>query len=332
MIAPGRLVPNPKEQAALRYAALRILNGATTRAVARDLNNRRIFTTMGNLWRPHTLKRTLLAKYVLGIREHRYTDPATTKHISREYQATWPAILQRQTSEKLHVILNDESRFVGAKKRGRSYLLTGFVYCGECDKPLLGSGNVNHRKVYERAYACRKIGDGGEFRGCGKVRRLAEPVEELIRQAVITALDSPATVKALQERRGNTEFATLLAEYNQGGEQLRQIAGYLRRGIFDEVTYLEEKAQIEDERDRIRKSLELHSSGRVFAKIPAGKSITEAWDEAEAEEDLDWRRVLVSLVIQKIIIHRGHPGRRPWATEKGTWNFDPSKVEIVWNG
>jgi site-specific DNA recombinase len=332
VIAPGRLVPNPKEVAALRYAALRILSGATTRAVARDLNQREIFTTMGNLWRPHTLKRTLLAKYVLGIREHRYTDPATTKHISREYQATWPAILHRQTWEKLHVILNDESRFVGANKRGRSYLLTGFVYCGECDKPLLGSGNVNHRKVYERAYACRKIGDGGELRGCGKVRRLAEPVEELIRQAVVTVLDSPATAKALQEERGNAEFATLLAEYNQHKQELRRIAGYLRRGIFDEVTYLEEKAQIEDEMDGVRKNLELHSSGRVFAAIPAGKSIAEAWDEAEADEDLDWRRVLVSLVIQKIIIHRGHPGRRPWTTEKGTWNFDPSKVEIVWKG
>jgi site-specific DNA recombinase len=332
VIAPGRLVPNRREQAALRYAALRVLSGATTRAVCRDLNARQIFTTMGKLWRPHTLKRTLLAKYVLGIREHRYTDPATTQHVSREYQATWPPILQRQTWEKLQVILNDESRFVGANKRGRSYLLTGFVYCGECDTPLLGSGNSNHRKVYERAYACRKIGDGGELRGCGKVRRLADPVDELIRQAVVTALDSPATVKALQEQRGNAEFAFLLAAYNQGKQELRRIAGYLRRGIFDEVTYLEQKAQIEDEMERVRKRLELHSSGRVFAKIPAGKSIAQAWDEAEEEEDLDWRRVLVSLVIQKIIIHRGHPGTRPWATEKGTWNFDPSKVEIVWKG
>jgi site-specific DNA recombinase len=332
VIAPGRLDPNRQEAAALRYAALRILTGATTRAVARDLNERQIFTTMGNLWRPYTLKRTLLAKYVLGIREHRYTDPATTEHISREYQATWPAILQRQTWEQLQVILNDESRFAGSKKRGRSYLLTGFVYCGECDRPLLGSGNVNHRKVYERAYACRKVGDGGELRGCGKVRRLADPVEELIRLAIITALDSPETAKALREQRGNAEFATLLAEYNQLKEQLRRIAGYLRRGTFDEVTYLEEKAQIEDDMERVRKGLELHSSGRVFASIPPGESIAKAWSEAESAEDLDWRRLLVSLLIQKIIIHRGHPGTRPWSTEKGTWNFDPSKVEIVWKG
>jgi site-specific DNA recombinase len=108
VVKPGRLVPNRREAAALRYAALRILNGATTRAVARDLNDRKIFTTMENLWRAHTLKRTLLSKYVLGIREHRYTDPATTQHISREYSATWSAILQRQTWEQMHVILNDE--------------------------------------------------------------------------------------------------------------------------------------------------------------------------------------------------------------------------------
>jgi site-specific DNA recombinase len=328
VIAPGRLVPNRREQAALRYAAIRILGGATTRAVARDLNERRIFTTMGNLWRAHTLKRTLLSKYVLGIREHRYTDPVTTQAISREYQATWPPILQRQTWEQLHVILNDESRFVGSKKRGRSYLLTGFVYCAECDRPLLGSGNVNHRKVYERAYACRKVGDGGELRGCGKVRRLADPVDELIRQAIVTALDSPATVRALQEQRGNAEFATLLGEYNQHKQELRRIAGYLRRGVFDEVTYLEEKAQIEDEMERVRKRLERHSSGRVFASVPAGQTIADAWDAA----DLDWRRILISLLIQKIIIHRGHPGVRPWKTENGTWNFDPSKVEIVWKG
>jgi site-specific DNA recombinase len=41
---------------------------------------------------------------------------------------------------------------------------------------------------------------------------------------------------------------------------------------------------------------------------------------------LEWRRNLISLLVEKIVVHPGYPGRSRW---RG-FVFDPEKIEIVW--
>jgi len=213
VVEPGKLVVNEQEASAIRRTAERIIVGASVRSVAFGLNEQGLYTTMGNRWMGFNLKRTLLSKYLLGIRPYRFIDPETKQWVCQEYPATWPAILDVETHERLAVILNDEQRYVDAdKKRGRSYLLTGIIYCGVCGKPMVGTGNGKNG-VYTRAYSCRRYGMNGLEVGCGKITRQAAPVEELLRQAVLTALDSPQTLKAIEASEDDDEFRTALVVF-----------------------------------------------------------------------------------------------------------------------
>jgi hypothetical protein len=96
--------------------------------------------------------------------------------------------------------------------------------------------------------------------------------------------------------------------------------------VFDEPTYLEEKAEIEDRLERIERKLDRFQSLRTLTSLRPDETLAQAWDAG----DLDWRRNLVTAVIRQVRILPGKPGRSLWATDRGAWYFDTSKVKIDW--
>ena len=80
------------------------------------------------------------------------------------------------------------------------YLLTGgMARCGLCDAALISRPNGKK----ERCYVCAT---GVGLHGCGKIRRLADPVEALVRDALFATVDSPefaAKVKAASKGDGS---------------------------------------------------------------------------------------------------------------------------------
>src|SRR4051794_11455245 len=88
VLEPGRLVPNEREALAIREAAARITGGASVRSVALWLNDQGLLTTLGNRWTPFNLKRLLLSKTLLGIREHTTLDPQTHQPATKQYPGT----------------------------------------------------------------------------------------------------------------------------------------------------------------------------------------------------------------------------------------------------
>jgi DNA invertase Pin-like site-specific DNA recombinase len=329
VLEPGRLVPNRREVAAIRWCAIRLLHGDSLRYCAARLNGWELPTTLGKRWRPSNLKRVLTAKYLLGIRVHRQWDHAGKITSQAEYPATWPPVMQRTTWDKLHLLLNDEARFVGAaRKGGRSYLLTGIARCGypTCGQPLVGGGALNHKGTSQRAYQCRKHDDTGRKVGCGSLRRLADPVEEYVRQSILATIDRDKLAEILAAQQQDDAARQLLAAYQQEKDALKRAARAHTRGVFDEPTYLEEKAEIEDRLERIERKLDRFQSLRTLTSLRPDETLAQAWDAG----DLDWRRNLVTAVIRQVRILPGKPGRSLWATDRGAWYFDTSKVKIDW--
>jgi MFS family permease len=75
----------------------------------------------------------------------------------------------------------------------------------------------------------------------------------------------------------------------------------------------------------------------ALAAIPVGMTLRQAWDAA----DVGWRRTILSLVVVKVVLYPGLPGRRVWPADDspllerakalgGPWCFDPSKIDIQW--
>lgn len=308
----GTRVVEESEAILIKEAAAQVLDGASLRAIATDWNRRGIATSTGGRWTTVGVKRVLTAPRIAGLREHhRARKPGDPP--GKLYPATWPAIVDRDTFEELRLVLTDPKRTKNGGVNARSYLLAGMAFCGGCGAKLYARPRAD--KV--RCYVCIS---GTNFHGCGKIRRMADPVEDLVRDAVLTAVDSRAVrdaVQAVEDEDPSVRAAAVaLARAEERLGRLEE-AHYVT-GELPEATYKSLRAGLEREIDRLRVQAESRVQGRILAGLPAGYDALRArWDAA----DLVWRRELVSTVIERVIVH---PARR------GYNRFDPTKVEVVW--
>jgi hypothetical protein len=338
VVEPGRLVINEREAAIIRLAARLILAGWSLRSVVIELNETGRTRSEGRVWWPSTLRRMLSSPMIAGFRSHK----------GDLYPASWPAILDRDTWDRLQLVLKAEERFAGADKKGaRTYLLTGWVFCGNCGEPapegepvnpgapLVGYGNKDHGEVMRRRYYCLPIDNRGVQRGCGKVSRLAEPVDLVVSEAVLARLDSPRMAEVLGAATQDQDVAELVETYRGHKLKLDDLVADYASGLLNRQQLARAKEIVEAAMEATQRRLDKLASGRALAAVPAGQSIRQAWGSA----DLDWRRQLIALVVDKVILHPTRPGATLWPADDDTellelagrqWRFDPTKVEIRW--
>jgi site-specific DNA recombinase len=323
------------EAKVIRWAAAELLKGRGIRSLVAEMNRKGLKTPKGHHWRPFTLRRILCSKRIVGIRVHN----------GAEYPAAWPAILDTETWERLYLLLTSGDRMKGANhKGGRSYLLTGMIFCGRCGSrsttaTIIGYGKRDHGdSIVRRRYYCRLTDDRGVQVGCGKLSRLAEPVEALVSEAVLDVLGSPRMAEVLGSAMQSEEMAELVDRYQGHKLKLDDLIADYASGLLNREQLAQAKSIVEDAMEDLRRRMDKLTSGRVLAAIPVGQSIREWW----AGADLDLRRQLVSLVVERVVIHPGRPGAHRWPDDKREeerdlakrigrqWQFDPSKVEITW--
>jgi site-specific DNA recombinase len=200
-----RVTIKEDEAALIRDAAKRILAGESMRGICSKWEPEGIATVTGTRWTATVLKRILTAPGTAGLREHH----------GALYEGDWPGIIDRKTHERLKAILLDPARSKFNPGTARKYLLTGFAYCGLCDARLV----ARPRADGARCYVCAS---GVGFHGCGKIRSLAEPLEEFIKEAILQRISSPRLSEALKQddEANDQELLDSLREDELALEQL----------------------------------------------------------------------------------------------------------------
>lgn len=298
-----RRVVVESEAALIREAADRVLARESLRSVCVDWNARGARTTTGHEWSMVAIRRILMAPRIAGLRDH---------HGKVSAEAAWAGIIDARTHEELVAILSDPRRTLNGGVNARKYLLTGFVFCGLCGARC----HARPRADKQRCYVCAS---GPGFNGCGKIRRLSDPVEELVRDAVIEALDTQALQEALEAQSTGEGSPSLAVELQRLDERLERLkTDHHVDGLLDRDDYMRMRAELERRIDEVSAQVAEQSGARVVRALPAGEgALRAAWDDG----DLAWRRELVGLVVEKVVIH---PARR------GFNRFDPSCIEIAW--
>lgn len=289
----------------IREAAARVLSGETVRGVVADWMARGVPTVSGAPWSTSVLRRKLTAGRTAGLREH---------HGKVVAEAVWPAIISREEHEELKALLLDARRLRNGGSNARKYLLAGFAYCGACGGRLVARPKQDKR----RCYTCVS---GPDFGGCGKIRRLAEPVEELVAEALFVALDSPEFAAALRDARrpADDEGSALAAELDRYEERKARLQeDHYVEGTLAKADYLRLVAEVDARADGARRRLVERAGSRVVDGLPAGAEAVRAWWEAAG---LDRRRALVGALVERVVVHSALKGRN---------TFDPSRIEIVW--
>jgi hypothetical protein len=191
----------------------------------------------------------------------------------------------------------------------------------------------NNGETPRRSYRCYTTNIWGAKHGCGKIRRMAEPVELLVTDLVLKRYGSPkfaAAIKRAYQESGPDELSAFLDEAQGYRLRIQEVEDAYKGGRpgMDIDTMLRVKLDLEEELDKVSAKIARHSTGRILAAIPAGKNVREAWDKA----DIDQRRALIGLIVKRVVILPGRPGRQRWHHEGTgrTFVFDPKRVLIEW--
>jgi DNA invertase Pin-like site-specific DNA recombinase len=289
----------------IREAAGRLLTGASLYSIQRDWETRGIPTAKAVradgtrvAWSVTSIKTTLTRPRIAGLRQYQGEVAGL---------AAWPAILDRETWERLRIILTDPSR--RQPPPSREYPLYPLLRCGSCGRQLTAMPRKNGRN-----YGCRKYSGG-----CGHVFVAAAHIEPYVLSVVLPLADSPAILGTIEvanaDVRADMEaLALAVAEDEHARAQLAD--DHYQARIIDRATFLRQelalRARIEDNRIRLAALQPAGSLDQLTGRVAS------EWGNLTPEQ----RRQLLWSVLSGVVVS---PARRP-----GSNLFDRSRIAFGW--
>jgi site-specific DNA recombinase len=307
---------DPVEGPIVVDCARRVLAGESIASITRDLNQRGVLTSAGNPWNRTTLRRMLCSARISGRREHIPTDsyegvrPLVGEIVSTE--SDWPGIISVEESDRLRVLLTRPDRRLttgGARK----HLLSGILHCARCGCPMVGRSS---RGVLR--YVCNKNPDGGNG-ACGRTYVTAAPVDEHVRDLVLTALDSPETAARLRQREApEPDLHSQIRAYE---DELEVLAADHGNGEISRAEWKAARspvvARLEAARARLAQSTQTTALDSFVGPV---QEMARRWELG----NLSQRRAVLTAVLDKVVVHP--------AAVAGRNRFDSDRLEPVWRG
>jgi hypothetical protein len=288
------------EAVIVRECARRFLAGEPLRALTSDLNTRGIPSAGGGRWTQQSLRRMLASGRIAGLREHHGQVVAT---------AEWPAIITPEQSETIRAVLADPAR--RTSRSARRYLLHGLVRCGLCGSRMV----ARPRAGGQRRYAC--VTDNG---GCGRITVNADPLEQLVTEAILYRLDTPELAAALNNQASQApDAARFRSEVEEAQAQLAELGEAYANKQIGMPELIAARKVIEARLDTARKQLaKLTRPGALTEHVGQGDTLRECWETL----DLSRQHAIVAAILDRLTIA---PAARP-----GSNRFDENRVTPTW--
>jgi len=292
-----RVTIREPEAVLIREAASRVLAGETLYAIRKDWIERGVRSVTDKPWSVTGIKAFLTRPRTVGLRQHQGQVIG---------EASWPAILDRQTWDQVCAVLQDPSRRQPAPSR--QYPLRGILHCGECDRALTAMPRGGRR-----LYGCRK-----ESGGCGHIFISADNVESYVTGRLLPLMDSPVMRQAVTEgTEDQAAAARALVVENAADEKMLRLLedDYGDRAITRQV-FLRQSQRITS---RIEARLSQIAALRGHSALDRlGGQVAQQWGSMTSDE----QRAVFLTLITKIRVKR--------ATHHGSNRFDPTRLRFVW--
>jgi DNA invertase Pin-like site-specific DNA recombinase len=326
-LEPERMSVNEDQAKVVREVVWGVIKGQRIGTLCEQLNAAGIRTRDGKRWRQGNLHPILTKPAIAGLVRHPDKPDlvrsvwGTFVECSQHPDAAdcFGAIVSEHDWRKLQSILAKPQRARNVPTT-RSALLTGVIYCGnpECGKKLVATRDQRGKRVY----ACKK---DSHREGCGKIKRLADPIDQLVTELVIATLEDSDI--GIPVASGDDDFANLYAEKQQLEDQQAQLAiDHYRLRVIDRVPYLAANDALATDIAAIQRKLDRATAHRHVTELPVGDVAQAEWD-AHAD-DLAWRRELIGLLIERVIVKPSQSRHIPMHSHFGA-RFDPDAVEVV---
>jgi site-specific DNA recombinase len=225
-----------------------------------------------------------------------------------------PAIIDRETFDKVQTKLANNKKNAGHFKTKRAYMLAGIIKCGECDAPMYGNSHIDgrHGKEY-LAYEC----SGKSFKKiCDSKGVRKENIENYVLDQLQNSLFSANSMQKLSARLCDYGKRMLEESKDERDNAVRELEGINRRiekivtlvsesgisieTVREELKRLEEKKHtVEGELHElgIRNNAEIMSEETITHMIGKSKELVQARNISEC-------RKIVSNFVKNVIVHR----------------------------
>jgi site-specific DNA recombinase len=290
--ADGMEFKEPEAQA-VQNAYQWLLDGVSLGQIAHRWNDAGLYTPQGShLWSGPTVGTCLRKPRNTGIRTHNGEIVA---------EATWPALVDRETWHAALAIMKDPNRL---SMRGDQRLLTGVTVCGVCEGPVHVGGNKGYP-----VYRCATT--------TGHFSRKAEPVDEYVAEVMIARLSLPDAADLFAPPENGPNKSELIREADRIRRKLDGLAALYEEGTLTlkGVRQSSERlrAQIADVEAKLAEAYGIPKAARTIVKAADVRAAWESLDIADRREII---RVLA-------VVYLDSPGR-------GSREFRPETVRIEW--
>jgi site-specific DNA recombinase len=252
-----------------------------------------------------TVKRILTNPALAGIKV--YKGEVVTGENGKPIEAEWDKVTTPERLAAVTAVLEGRSN-APKGTNALKYLLSGIARCGVCSRPMRGQMRRRANGTQYPVYLCDASGYAG---GCGKVSRVAEPIEKLIIPLVL----------ADQERKKAQQKADVPAW--EGEEELTQVQADItellnarKAGAISMSTLIALMPDLEAKRDNMQRD-----RARYLAELSKNQFLSaSSLDEFDALE-LEDQRDLIRKSLSAVIVH---------PQGKGIVKFNPDLIEPVW--
>ena len=282
------------EARVVREMVDRYLAGASIRSLTIWLNDTGVAPAVAKSWQTSAVRQILTSGRIAGLREHRgeVIGPAA-----------WPAIIT--PAERDRVLARMATRSLTKTRVPRTYLLSGMLRCGRCGNRLFSQARHSNPDNRVRRYVCLKGPDHG---GCGRLTVVAQPVEDLLADAVLTRLDSPHLAEVLAGKVSvDADVAVLSAQLDADTTRLDELAELYANGAVTAREWIAARDPINDRIAQTRRDIaSATDTADVNELAGTGHLLRSQWNDL----GIDRQQAIVKSVLDHAVIAPGTPGAR----------------------
>lgn len=281
---PGGLLPREPEAAILREMARRLIDGEDQSVLCRELTERGIYSSLGNIWKAPALRVALLRPGNVG-------DVAFNGEIMA--RDAHPGILDRDVYEQVVGLY-------ARRRRGRpvTNLCSRFVVCAKCGRGLNGKELIGCTPYPDgapmRAYLCVKR-DGG----CGQHIDWVD-LNDFVRDFALDTLSDPAHARAVEAsvRAADDKLKPVTEKITALEAMVKDLAARRYSGDMEEFEWEAARQPLKDQLTKLRahEAILIRSAPQRRA-AGVGRSRSE-WERRWQRGDLTERREIIASALR----------------------------------